>query len=177
MEHVFGSISTLQIVFLILALALAFGFECVNGFHDTANAVATVIYTHSLPPTVAVVWSGICNLLGVLLSNGAVAFSVVALLPVELVLQCALGGGLRDDLFAADFCHYLESRYLVFGAARLELPHAFWLDHGSGTYEFDAAFGQFRGRGQLAKGREHRARRCSSRRLSDSSARPSFSCC
>ncbi len=70
---------------LILALTLALGFECVNGFHDTANAVATVIYTRSLPPWVAVVWSGICNFLGVLLSSGAVAFAIINLLPVELV--------------------------------------------------------------------------------------------
>jgi PiT family inorganic phosphate transporter len=72
---------------LLLALALALGFEVVNGFHDTANAVATVIYTNSLPPTTAVVWSGIWNLIGVLLSSGAVAFSIVSLLPVELVLN------------------------------------------------------------------------------------------
>jgi inorganic phosphate transporter, PiT family len=59
----------------------------VNGFHDTANAVATVIYTHSLEPNIAVVWSGLCNLAGVLTSSGAVAFSVITLLPVELILQ------------------------------------------------------------------------------------------
>jgi PiT family inorganic phosphate transporter len=70
---------------LILALTLALGFECVNGFHDTANAVATVIYTRTLPPWVAVVWSGICNFLGVLLSTGLVAFAIINLLPVELV--------------------------------------------------------------------------------------------
>ena len=55
------------------ALVIALGFEFVNGFHDTANAVATVIYTHSLPPTFAVVWSGVFNFLGVLTSSGAVA--------------------------------------------------------------------------------------------------------
>ena len=68
-----------------LALLIALGFEFVNGFHDTANAVATVIYTHSLEPNVAVVWSGICNLAGVLLSSGTVAFAVITLLPVELL--------------------------------------------------------------------------------------------
>jgi inorganic phosphate transporter, PiT family len=56
-------------VLLGIALLIALGFEFVNGFHDTANAVATVIYTHSLEPHVAVVWSGICNLTGVLLSS------------------------------------------------------------------------------------------------------------
>ena len=76
-----------------LALLIALGFEFVNGFHDTANAVATVIYTHSLEPHVAVVWSGIWNLIGVLLSSGAVAFAVVSLLPVELILQVGRGAG------------------------------------------------------------------------------------
>jgi inorganic phosphate transporter, PiT family len=56
-----------------LALFIALGFEFVNGFHDTANAVATVIYTHSLEPHIAVVWSGMWNLIGVLTSSGAVA--------------------------------------------------------------------------------------------------------
>jgi PiT family inorganic phosphate transporter len=76
-----------------LALMIALGFEFVNGFHDTANAVATVIYTHSLEPNIAVVWSGLCNLAGVLVSSGAVAFSVITLLPVELILQVSYGAG------------------------------------------------------------------------------------
>ena len=79
--------------FLLLALALALAFEFVNGFHDTANAVATVIYTNTLKPVYAVVWSGCWNLVGVLLSSGAVAYSVVALLPVELVLNAGSGAG------------------------------------------------------------------------------------
>src|SRR6516162_6722989 len=70
-----------------LALLVALGFEFVNGFHDTANAVATVIYTHTLEPHVAVVWSGLWNFTGVVLSSGAVAFGIVSLLPVELILQ------------------------------------------------------------------------------------------
>jgi inorganic phosphate transporter, PiT family len=78
---------------LALALVIALGFEFVNGFHDTANAVATVIYTHSLEPNIAVVWSGICNLAGVLLSSGTVAFAVITLLPVELILQVSSGAG------------------------------------------------------------------------------------
>ncbi len=76
-----------------LALLIALGFEFVNGFHDTANAVATVIYTHSLDPNIAVVWSGLCNLAGVLTSTGAVAFTVITLLPVELILQVSAGAG------------------------------------------------------------------------------------
>jgi PiT family inorganic phosphate transporter len=78
---------------LALALLIALGFEFVNGFHDTANAVATVIYTHSLEPNTAVVLSGFCNLAGVLLSSGAVAFAIVALLPVDLILQVSSGTG------------------------------------------------------------------------------------
>jgi inorganic phosphate transporter, PiT family len=80
-------------VLLAVALFIALGFEFVNGFHDTANAVATVIYTHSLDPNIAVVWSGLCNLLGVLMSTGAVAFSVITLLPVELILKVSYGAG------------------------------------------------------------------------------------
>lgn len=76
-----------------LALLIALGFEFVNGFHDTANAVATVIYTHSMAPGVAVVWSGFFNFLGVLLSSGAVAFGIISLLPVELILQAGTGNG------------------------------------------------------------------------------------
>ena len=81
--------------FLLLGIALliALGFEFVNGFHDTANAVATVIYTHSLPPTLAVVWSGFFNFLGVLTSTGAVAYAIVALLPNDLVLNVGSSAG------------------------------------------------------------------------------------
>jgi inorganic phosphate transporter, PiT family len=80
-------------ILLFVALLIALGFEFVNGFHDTANAVATVIYTRSLPANIAVVWSGMFNLFGVLTSTGAVAFGVVSLLPVELILQVGSGAG------------------------------------------------------------------------------------
>jgi len=76
-----------------VALVIALGFEFVNGFHDTANAVATVIYTHSLPPHFAVMWSGSFNFLGVLVSSGAVAFGIISLLPVELILQVGSSAG------------------------------------------------------------------------------------
>jgi PiT family inorganic phosphate transporter len=76
-----------------VALLVALGFEFVNGFHDTANAVATVIYTHSLDPQVAVVWSGFWNFAGVVTSTGAVAFGIVSLLPVELILQVGSSAG------------------------------------------------------------------------------------
>src|SRR5215471_1184530 len=89
---------------LVLALTIALGFEFVNGFHDTANAVATVIYTHSLKPHAAVVWSGVWNFIGVLTSSGAVAFGIIALLPVELILQVGSHAGFAmvfSLLFAA----------------------------------------------------------------------------
>ncbi len=80
-------------ILLGVALLIALGFEFVNGFHDTANAVATVIYTHSLEPHIAVVWSGLWNFVGVLTSSGAVAYSVITLLPVELILKVSKGSG------------------------------------------------------------------------------------
>jgi PiT family inorganic phosphate transporter len=79
--------------FAAIGICLSLFFEFINGFHDTANAVATVIYTHSLPPTVAVIWSGIWNFIGVLLSSGAVAYSVVAILPPSLILNVSSGAG------------------------------------------------------------------------------------
>lgn len=83
----------LPYLLLGVALLIALAFEFVNGFHDTANAVATVIYTHSLPAPVAVVWSGFFNFLGVLTSTGLVAFGIIALLPVELILQVGSASG------------------------------------------------------------------------------------
>jgi PiT family inorganic phosphate transporter len=85
--------SYLPYILLFVALLIALGFEFVNGFHDTANAVATVIYTRSMPANIAVVWSGMFNLFGVLLSTGAVAFGIVSLLPVELILQVGSSAG------------------------------------------------------------------------------------
>jgi PiT family inorganic phosphate transporter len=85
--------SVLPYLLLGIALLVALGFEFVNGFHDTANAVATVIYTHSLEPHIAVVWSGFWNFLGVLTSSGLVAFGIISLLPVELILQVGSKAG------------------------------------------------------------------------------------
>jgi len=103
--------------FLLLALALALAFEFVNGFHDTANAVATVIYTHTLKPTYAVIWSGCWNLAGVLWSSGAVAYSIVALLPVELVLHSGSGAG-----FAMIFALLISAIIWNVGTWYLGLP-------------------------------------------------------
>ncbi|PWB31415.1 anion permease [Pseudomonas sp. SDI] len=104
-------------VLLGVALLIALGFEFVNGFHDTANAVATVIYTHSLPPQFAVIWSGCWNFLGVLLSSGAVAFGIVALLPVELILQVGSSAG-----FAMVFALLLSAIAWNLGTWWLGLP-------------------------------------------------------
>src|ERR1700733_11397781 len=97
--HLISDLSTVHsgpimpYVLLGVALLVALGFEFVNGFHDTANAVATVIYTHSLEPHIAVVWSGFWNFLGVLTSSGLVAFGIISLLPVELILQVGSQAG------------------------------------------------------------------------------------
>ena len=104
-------------VLLGLALLLALSFEFVNGFHDTANAVATVIYTHSLKPVQAVVWSGMWNLIGVLTSTGAVAFGIVALLPVELVINVGSGAG-----FAMVFALLVSAIIWNLGTWYLGLP-------------------------------------------------------
>jgi PiT family inorganic phosphate transporter len=90
-----GALTDTWLPFALLGIALliALGFEFVNGFHDTANAVATVIYTHSLAPNVAVLWSGLWNFIGVLVSSGAVAFVIISLLPVELILQVGSHAG------------------------------------------------------------------------------------
>jgi len=75
------------IVFLVICIVLACTFEFVNGFHDTANAVATVIYTNSMKPTVAVVYSGLLNFIGVLTGGIAVAMGIVNLLPMEVLVD------------------------------------------------------------------------------------------
>ncbi|MGA6972102.1 MAG: inorganic phosphate transporter [Candidatus Binatus sp.] len=102
---------------LVGALLIALGFEFVNGFHDTANAVATVIYTHSLEPHIAVAWSGICNFAGVLISSGAVAFGILSLLPVELILQVGSSGG-----FAMVFALLVAAMIWNLGTWYLGLP-------------------------------------------------------
>jgi len=90
----FATLSTGQTLLLLVALAIAFGFEFINGFHDTANAVATVIYTKSLKPTTAVVWSGLWNFIGVHAGGIGVAFSIVHLLPVDLLVDIQTGRGM-----------------------------------------------------------------------------------
>jgi inorganic phosphate transporter, PiT family len=107
----------LPYILLFVALLIALGFEFVNGFHDTANAVATVIYTRSMPAHIAVVWSGMFNLIGVLLSSGAVAFGIVSLLPVELILQVGSSAG-----FAMVFALLIAAIIWNLGTWYLGLP-------------------------------------------------------
>ncbi|WP_027794818.1 inorganic phosphate transporter [Paraburkholderia acidipaludis] len=109
--------SALPFVLLGLALLIALGFEFVNGFHDTANAVATVIYTNSLDPHLAVVWSGAWNFLGVLVSSGAVAFGILQLLPVELILTVGSHAG-----FAMVFALLIAAIVWNLGTWYLGLP-------------------------------------------------------
>ncbi len=116
--HIFGQeIAISTAIALLAALGLALGFEFVNGFHDTANAVATVIYTHSLKPVYAVVWSGVWNLIGVLASTGLVAYSIVSLLPVELVLNVGSSAG-----FAMVFSLLISAIIWNLGTWYLGLP-------------------------------------------------------
>ena len=109
--------SYMPYILLFVALLIALGFEFVNGFHDTANAVATVIYTRAMPAHIAVVWSGMFNLIGVLLSSGAVAFGIVSLLPVELILQ--VGSSAR---FAMVFALLISAIIWNVGTWYLGLP-------------------------------------------------------
>ncbi|HEY6389212.1 MAG TPA: inorganic phosphate transporter [Candidatus Acidoferrum sp.] len=109
--------SALPYILLGTALLVALGFEFVNGFHDTANAVATVIYTHSMEPHIAVVWSGFWNFAGVVTSSGVVAFTIISLLPVELILQVGSGAG-----FAMVFALLVAAILWNLGTWALGLP-------------------------------------------------------
>ncbi len=111
--------SAMPYILLGIALLIALAFEMCNGFHDTSNAVATVIYTHSLAPNVAVIWSGLWNFLGVLTSTGAVAFGIISLLPVELILQVGSGAG-----FAMVFALLLAAIIWNFGTWWFGIPNS-----------------------------------------------------
>jgi len=131
-----------QVLLLLAALFIAFGFECVNGFHDTANAVATVIYTKSLKPTPAVVWSGLWNFIGVHAGGIGVAFSIVHLLPVDLLVNIKTGRGLAMVLallLAAIIWNFAtwyrglpasSSHALIGSIMGVGMMNA-WLEHGS----------------------------------------------
>jgi len=138
----FSSLNMGQTVLLLVALAIAFGFECVNGFHDTANAVATVIYTKSLKPTPAVIWSGLWNFIGVHAGGIGVAFSIVHLLPVDLLVNIKTGRGLAMVLallLAAIIWNFAtwyrglpasSSHALIGSIMGVGMMNA-WMEHGS----------------------------------------------
>ena len=94
MFDLFSGVDVWVVISLILALLFVLSFEFINGFHDTANAVATVIYTNAMPPHLAVVLSGIFNFFGVLLGGVGVAYAIVHLLPVDLLINVNTGHGL-----------------------------------------------------------------------------------
>ena len=94
MFDIFSGLDAWVAVSLLLALAFVLTFEFINGFHDTANAVATVIYTKAMPPHLAVILSGCFNFLGVLLGGVGVAYAIVHLLPVELLISTNTAYGL-----------------------------------------------------------------------------------
>jgi hypothetical protein len=133
-----------------LALLIALGFEFVNGFHDTANAVATVIYTHSLEPHVAVVWSGLWNFVGVLTSSGAVAYSAAGGADSE----GEQGLGLCDGVCPAGCGDSVEPGDVVARASGVELAHDDRVDHWSRHYEPASAWRQRRERRGLGAGDE-----------------------
>lgn len=110
-------LSLYSVILLSTALLIALGFEFVNGFHDTANAVATVIYTNALPAPVAVMWAGFCNFLGVMVASGAVAYGIIALLPVELIMNMGSGAG-----FAMVFALFIAAILWNLGTWFLGIP-------------------------------------------------------
>ena len=142
-SHLLGDLSTMHsesampYVLLGIALLVALGFEFVNGFHDTANAVATVIYTHSLEPHVAVVWSGFWNFLGVMVSVrcGRVHHRLAAARGIDFA--GGQQGRIRHGLRAARRRDHLESGNLVVRAARLQFPHADRFGHRRGHCQPD----------------------------------------
>ncbi|TRX74188.1 inorganic phosphate transporter [Pseudomonas mangiferae] len=114
MFELFAGLDAWLALSLILALAFVLFFEFINGFHDTANAVATVIYTKAMPPQLAVMLSGIFNFFGVLLGGVGVAYAIVHLLPVELLIEVNTAHGLAMvfSLLAAAITWNLGTWYL-----------------------------------------------------------------
>ncbi|MGS0646598.1 inorganic phosphate transporter [Komagataeibacter melomenusus] len=123
----FAPYSTGSILALVLCFALVCIFEFVNGFHDTANAVATVIYTRSLKPRTAVIWSGLMNFMGVVLGGISVAYGLVELLPADVLsppngdpavpmLIALFGTALAWNLFTWWFGIPNSSSHCVIGA-------------------------------------------------------------
>ncbi|WP_041956377.1 inorganic phosphate transporter [Sulfurospirillum arsenophilum] len=82
-----NDVGALTIGLLLLSLAIALFYEMINGFHDTANAVAMIIYTHSMKAKYSVIMSGIMNFLGVLMGGIGVAYAIVHLLPLDIMVE------------------------------------------------------------------------------------------
>jgi len=94
MLHLFAGLDLHTGLFLVLALLFVLVYEAINGFHDTANAVATVIYTRAMRSQLAVVMAGVFNFFGVLLGGLSVAYAIVHLLPTDLLLNVGSAHGL-----------------------------------------------------------------------------------
>ncbi len=94
MLHLFAGLDLTTGLLLVLALLFVLFYEAINGFHDTANAVATVIYTRAMRAQLAVVMAGIFNFLGVLLGGLSVAYAIVHMLPTDLLLNVGSAHGL-----------------------------------------------------------------------------------
>jgi hypothetical protein len=144
--------SIMPYVLLGIALLVAFGFEFVNGFHDTANAVATVIYTHSLEPHIAV---------GVLEFSGSVDFEWAGRFRNHFFIAGGTDfaggeqGWVRDGFRAAGRSHYLESGNLVFRLAGFEFAHFNWVDYWRGHCESVDVSENGNQRRGLGAGHEH----------------------
>ena len=143
-------------VLLLLGVCLlaACAFEFVNGFHDTANAVATVIYTNALRPWVAVVWSAFWNFIGVFAGGIGVAMGIVYLLPVESLVDQNVYHGIAMVGALILARHYLERGHLVLRHSGVQLARPYWLHSGRGHCVFAAARLQRRGR-ELEQGRRN----------------------
>jgi PiT family inorganic phosphate transporter len=173
-----GTKATNYLPFLLLfvALLIALGFEFVNGFHDTANAVATVIYTRALPANIAVVWSGVWNLAGVLASSGAVAFGIISLLPVELILQVGSHAG-----FAMVFALLIAAIIWNLGTWSFGLPasssHTLIGSITASASPTRCCTAAAARRGSIGGKRRRSAKRCCSLRCSGSRSPPLCCCC
>ncbi len=167
--------SVLPYVLLGIALLVALGFEFVNGFHDTANAVATVIYTHSLEPHVAVVWSGFWNFLGVMASSGLVAFTIVSLAAGGVDFAGGQQGRICHGLRAAGRRDHLESGNVVLRTASLQFSHADRFGHRRRHRQPNDGRQDWHFGRRLGTSRQHRQVAAALPASSDSASRP-FCC-
>lgn len=122
MLHLFAGLDLHTGLLLLLALAFVLFYEAINGFHDTANAVATVIYTRAMRSQLAVVMAAVFNFFGVLLGGLSVAYAIVHMLPTDLLLNMGSAHGL-----AMVFSMLLAAIIWNLGTwAGVQFPHADW---------------------------------------------------